>query len=166
MTISQKKSGFTIVELLIVIVVIGILAAIVTVAYNGVSSRAKDSKRSSDLASIQKLLELYYADKGGYPTCAGAPGTNSPPALSANTVAFCLTDDLVPAYTNSLPTDPTNSGSYIYRYAAGYKKTGATSYTGVVSDNYILGTKQDSITSPVYSGWGISDLTVLLGSDR
>ena len=171
---NDRKSGFTIVELLIVIVVIGILAAIVIVAFNGVQNRAKDSERSSELASIQKALELYYIDNGGYPTCAGAPGTNLAPfALSANTVAYCLQDDLVPEYIPSLPTDPTDTGSYIYRYAAGYKKIGTTSYTGSAAaphncpcDAYILGVRQDAPTGGTYSGWGYTDLTLLLGTTK
>ena len=66
----MKKNayGFTIVELLIVIVVIGILAAITIVAFNGIQGRARDAERSQDTAAIQKILELYYIDKGVYPT--------------------------------------------------------------------------------------------------
>ncbi|MCA9336117.1 prepilin-type N-terminal cleavage/methylation domain-containing protein, partial [Candidatus Saccharibacteria bacterium] len=45
----NKKTGFTIVELLIVIVVIAILAAITIVAYNGIQQRSRDSIRKSDL---------------------------------------------------------------------------------------------------------------------
>jgi general secretion pathway protein G len=45
----KQQSGFTIVELLIVIVVIGILAAITIVAYNGVQNRAKTAALTSDL---------------------------------------------------------------------------------------------------------------------
>lgn len=56
MGIKYKQSGFTIVELLIVIVVIAILAAIVVVAYNGVQSRARDSKIQNDIAQIQKAI--------------------------------------------------------------------------------------------------------------
>ncbi len=60
------KSGFTIVELLIVIVVIAILAAISIVAYNGIQQRARDSQRSAEMASIEKALQLYYIDNGGW----------------------------------------------------------------------------------------------------
>lgn len=53
------RSGFTIVELLIVIVVIGILAAISIVAYNNVAAKARDSQRLQDVATINKALDMY-----------------------------------------------------------------------------------------------------------
>jgi prepilin-type N-terminal cleavage/methylation domain-containing protein len=54
----KSKSGFTIVELLIVIVVIGILAAIVIVAYTGVQQKARDAQRRSDLSAIAKAVAM------------------------------------------------------------------------------------------------------------
>lgn len=59
-----KNRGFTIVELLIVIVVIGILAAITIVAFNGIQQRAKDTGRKSDVSSLAKALSMYQADHG------------------------------------------------------------------------------------------------------
>lgn len=63
------KPGFTIVELLIVIVVIAILAAITVVAYTGVQSQAYDSTVQSDLAGIAKKLEIekIKSSTGTYP---------------------------------------------------------------------------------------------------
>lgn len=55
----KKQSGFTIVELLIVIVVIGILAAITIVAYNGIQARAHVASLQSDLDQAGKQLETY-----------------------------------------------------------------------------------------------------------
>ena len=60
----KQQSGFTIVELLIVIVVIAILGAISIVAYNGIQQRARDTQRKSDVGSIIKALGLYNVDKG------------------------------------------------------------------------------------------------------
>jgi prepilin-type N-terminal cleavage/methylation domain-containing protein len=59
---SQAKSGFTIVELLIVVVVIAILAAITIVSYNGITARANASSAQATAASLQKKVELYAAD--------------------------------------------------------------------------------------------------------
>jgi len=61
-----KQPGFTVVELLIVIVVIGILAAITIVAYNGIQAQARDNVRKQDLAQLAKATKLYAVDKGDY----------------------------------------------------------------------------------------------------
>jgi general secretion pathway protein G len=58
----NRKYGFTIVELLVVIVVIAILAAITIVAYNGIQNRANDSVIQQDLANYAKKAELFRID--------------------------------------------------------------------------------------------------------
>ncbi len=63
----NKHRGFTIVELLIVIVVIAVLAAITVVAYNGIQQRARTTGVQSDLSSLSKKLKLYYAANDAYP---------------------------------------------------------------------------------------------------
>ncbi len=70
--LSQNKTstGFTIVELLIVIVVIGILAAITIVAYNGIQNRAKTQSGDASASVIQKKIEAYNATFGSYPVDA------------------------------------------------------------------------------------------------
>ncbi len=68
--ISRNQKGFTIIELLIVIVVIGILAAIGFVAYGNVTKSARDSDRQADASALAKKAEEYYASDGVYPTLA------------------------------------------------------------------------------------------------
>ena len=65
----KTTSGFTIVELLIVIVVIAILAAISVVAYSGIQDRTRKSYLMSDSSAIKKAMEMFKADQGMYPLC-------------------------------------------------------------------------------------------------
>ena len=55
--VKKQQNGFTIVELLIVIVIIGILAAITVVAYNGIQERGRVSKANSDLALLNSAIQ-------------------------------------------------------------------------------------------------------------
>ena len=105
-SLPHRTSGFTIVELLIVIVVIGILAAITIVSFNGVSTRARDSARSSDIAGVQKALELYKAENNDLYPSVGSD--NAGYALSSLAAA------LVPTYIAKIPTDPKSSSLYSY----------------------------------------------------
>ena len=73
----QKHRGFTIVELLIVIVVIAILAAVTITAFNGVQSRSRDTARIAKIKSIAKAIELYKIDTGRYPQIQDGSGTES-----------------------------------------------------------------------------------------
>jgi type II secretion system protein G len=71
MIYSKKNNrGFTIVELLIVIVVIGILAALVIVTYNGIQQKARDTERKTDINAVASHMEAYNAQNGRYPTLA------------------------------------------------------------------------------------------------
>ena len=69
-----KNTGFTIVELLIVIVIIGILAAITVVAYNGIQNRANDTAIQSDVRNIFMKVRELEAINGSIPAAAVASG--------------------------------------------------------------------------------------------
>lgn len=80
----KPYDGFTIVELLIVIVIIGILAAISIVAYNGVQNNARESVVKSDLSNTMKQLGIYIAEHDEAPITADVLGTiNIKPTRSA-----------------------------------------------------------------------------------
>ncbi len=67
-SLKKRNQGFTIVELLIVIVVIGILAALVITTYSGIQAKARNGKRSTDIQAIQTQLEAFYSQNGFYPS--------------------------------------------------------------------------------------------------
>lgn len=63
---SKKIKAFTLIEMLIVIVIIGILAAALVPRLQDVQARARDTKRKIDLRSIYNANEIYMADNGRY----------------------------------------------------------------------------------------------------
>ncbi|GIW60798.1 MAG: hypothetical protein KatS3mg087_1864 [Patescibacteria group bacterium] len=69
-SLDKNQRGFTIVELLIVIVVIGILAALVITTFNGIQQKGRDTERQTDIKALHGQLEAYYAQNGRYPTLA------------------------------------------------------------------------------------------------
>ena len=110
---SRGTAGFTIVELLIVIIVIGILATISIVAYSGVQNRAKDSKAAINANTTQKAAEAYFADNGAYPTTTAM--------FSASIITLPSSITLLKAATASTIPSPNVSAangenSILYRY--------------------------------------------------
>jgi prepilin-type N-terminal cleavage/methylation domain-containing protein len=159
----HKHSGFTIVELLIVIVVIGILAAITIVAYNGVQTRGQDSKRVHDAQSIVAALEANKVLTGSYPWAT--PNDPSGWEVSKTTPATFLSGLKSSGTLSSLtPVDPINSGSYLYKY---YKyPAGNAGCDPARGDFYVLviqtlGSKSGNGYGPGFScsgrDWGLNE---------
>ena len=95
----KHKKGFTLVELMVVIIVIGILATITVVTFNGAQQRARTSALVSDMKQVSKQLEVYKATKGAattYPT--SLPGASITVGTSASyiynpssdTTSYCV----------------------------------------------------------------------------
>lgn len=84
--IKTKKRGFTIVELLIVIVIIAILAAITIVLYNGAQDRAKSSAAQALANNVSKKADLFYTINGVFPaTVTAFKAATAEAALDATT---------------------------------------------------------------------------------
>src|SRR5258708_5121737 len=75
-----NQDGFTLIEIMVVILILGLLATIVVQSLRGAANKAKNTKAQADLAEIKTALDRYYLDNGYYPTTD--PGLNalvSPP---------------------------------------------------------------------------------------
>lgn len=134
-----KQKGFTIVELLIVIVIIGILAALVITAYNGIQVRAENTKTITAVKEYAKGLRLYASDSGTYPvagwSCLGAhPGTTCSGVSTCNgngqvysTLVFDTAMKTVFKGTMPQPSDQKmNCGGNLYGGAYYYSATGTS----------------------------------------
>ncbi|OGD62565.1 hypothetical protein A2160_05990 [Candidatus Beckwithbacteria bacterium RBG_13_42_9] len=108
----ELRSGFTFVELLVVITIIALLSAIGLANYRTVSQKTRDSKRKSDLEQIRAALEMYRSDQGQYPTITDLP------ASFLTSCTGTLTSG-AKTYMDPIPCDPKNTGSYQYTYTPG-----------------------------------------------
>lgn len=111
-SLKQKSKGFTIVELLIVIVVIAILATLVIVTFTGIQQKARDSKRETDIDALDSHLEAFYADNGYYPTITDLTTSSW---VASNMKGFdpsALTDPKGNIITGNAPA----AGTYAYSY--------------------------------------------------
>lgn len=121
---TTRGTGFTIVELLIVIIVIGILAAITITAFNGVQVRARDSGRIAKIESIAKAIELYAVDNGYYPRIQDAHMTETTCGSATENWGHCdrakILADLLQPYLDIEPTSlsAATQGSYYYHYTS------------------------------------------------
>lgn len=104
----NSKRGFTLVELLVVIVIIGVLAGLALVSLQGARKLARDGKRKADLEQIRSALEMYRADNGQYPPIDGGGWCTQ----ISNTTYPEVKNALEAGYIDPVPQDPSYAGTY------------------------------------------------------
>ena len=72
----SEQNGFTLIELVIVIIILGILLTVVATTYRGVQAKNRNSQREADITTLQGGLETYYAQTSMYPTLANLNSTS------------------------------------------------------------------------------------------
>lgn len=151
-SLKQKQSGFTIVELLIVIVIIGILATLVIVTFSGVQQKARDSERKTDINAVANVLEAFYANAGYYPPRVDV---NSETWRSSNDMkldAKSLGDPTgvkaaTPVLDLQAATSATTQGTdKVYYYWAADESGTACTTTGAKCASYVLTANLENVT--------------------
>ena len=122
----RPRSGFTLVELLVVIIVIAVLAAVAIPRFMNSSLRSKESALHGDLKLVRNAIAMFYADTGAYPyNFDGLTGAN-PPTKGLDATGATTTiraSDWKGPYLASMPTDPVSGLGLIYSGSTGSNNT-------------------------------------------
>lgn len=143
-TFKKVQQGFTIIELLIVIAIIGILAGLVLNNFQGAQAKARDVQRRADINAIHGKLEEYYNNNNGYPDGALSTtvlaGIDADALKDADSVDIGYTGGFITSTTAPNPT-VANTGGNEYIYAAyGCTTAGAQTTVGATCTKYVLKT--------------------------
>ena len=128
----MKDRGFTIIELLVVMVIIGMIFSVIFVSLQGSRAKGRDARREQDIKQIQAALELYSVANRQFPDCGantvviGSPGDGclSTALISAGAISGLPTDPLG-RFTGSGTGCGTDAGQFTYCYTS---LNGATAY--------------------------------------
>lgn len=110
----MNRRGFTLIEVLTTITIIGILVAITSVVYSSSLKRSRDGQRKTDIDTIKNALEQYYLDNHRYPSYNQPPGKekiyNARWQFESGQVSSCSSNRaaLSPLILTTVPEDPTN----------------------------------------------------------
>lgn len=154
----RNVSGFTIVELLIVIVVIGILAAITIVAYNGMQERTRNQQTVAAVSSYAKAMMLYAAENGAYP-----PNSGPWPCLGTGYVCDGTSTLDSTAHTQALLNDLSPYMQSVPQPAVGAQVTQRTG--ALYAYNYFLFIQEGQSTCPAIGSLTQRQAPEVSGSD-
>ncbi len=139
-----RRRGFTLVELLVVIVVLAVLAAIVLPKFMDSSTRSRESALMSDLKLLRNAVATFQTDTGTYPaTMAGLAATSAPATGldKAGVAANITATDWHGPYVQSVPNDPVSGNAFTYATASPNVGKVTSSATG------------NGLDGTAYSGW-------------
>lgn len=136
----NRKNGFTLVELLVVMAILSLLATVGFGQYRTSQKKARDAQRKADLDNIGRVVEMYYNDNASYPV--GDDGLISVDGVSIDWGNQLIKeyDDQSVVYMKSLPVDPADNQHYCYQSDGTYYRV----FTSLENDN-------DSDISGIYS---------------
>lgn len=132
----MSKKGFTLIEILVVMVILGIITTLAFGNYRVSQMKSRDAKRKADLGQIQRALEMYYNDKNVYPDRLDLSDGNN----------GLMDDPRGTIYMKELPVDPTGNPEYCYTSSGAYYKIYAK-----------LENEQDPRIGGPFSCGGVSD---------
>jgi prepilin-type N-terminal cleavage/methylation domain-containing protein len=104
--LSRKSTGFTLVEMLIVIALIGILAAALVEKMDAALAQARDTRRKADMRKVQSALSTYLARYGNFPATSPGSYYGSSPLDGHITNGGNWIPGLAPTFIPRLPSDP------------------------------------------------------------
>ena len=121
----KRKNGFTLIEIMVVIVIIGLLATLVTINVLPRAEQAKRTKAIADIKTLESALELYKLDTGNYPTTEQGLKALIEKPTSGNVPMNYRAGGYLNA--SSVPLDPWHH-EYVYIYPGTHGKYDIISY--------------------------------------
>ncbi len=118
----MKDKGFTLVELLVVMAILGVLVTLIAGGFRTAQMRGRDAKRKSDLREIANSLELYFSDHGSYPPSSGGYVLGCQAPTGSCTWGSGEFTDGETVYFKTMPADPSSSLNYYYRNPTNVQK--------------------------------------------